>query len=418
MKPCAAARLQIEYNKQHGITATTVKKSLHTSLETEMKARRTVAAAVKESEQELDQTEIIKLLEEEMLTAATQSGIRTRRPAARQDQRDERRPHHHQRRPVISRPRRRAAQNLATQKQRPRRWETESGEVTRQRRALLQQPQTILGRMQNRGADMLSPFPGMDPYLENPMLWPGVHHGLISEIQAELNQQLRPKYRASIEERVYLSDDDDPGREFVIPDVHVVRRGRSKHQQVAPAKNATALIEPVEISTLIYDEIHEARIEIVDVKDRAVITIIEILSITNKLAGSYGRKNYLQKRHEVMHSRSHLVEIDLLRAGNRMLIRERLQPHEYMVHVSRAEDDDGRRSTVWPIPIELPLPIIPVPLKPEDQDAEIDLQKMLAMTYEKGAYDLYLNYAEQPIPPLTNEQTSWAHTLMQAGPKP
>jgi excinuclease ABC subunit B len=63
--------LQLEYNRQHGITATTVKKALGTSLETEMKARRTVAAAVKESEQQLDQTEIIKLLEEEMLTAAT-----------------------------------------------------------------------------------------------------------------------------------------------------------------------------------------------------------------------------------------------------------------------------------------------------------------------------------------------------------
>jgi excinuclease ABC subunit B len=63
--------IQIAYNTEHGITAKTVIKSIHSSLETEMKARRTVAAAVKESEQELDQTEIIKLLEEEMLTAAT-----------------------------------------------------------------------------------------------------------------------------------------------------------------------------------------------------------------------------------------------------------------------------------------------------------------------------------------------------------
>ncbi len=27
---------------------------------------------------------------------------------------------------------------------------------------------------------MLSPFPGMDPYLEHPQLWPEVHHLLLS----------------------------------------------------------------------------------------------------------------------------------------------------------------------------------------------------------------------------------------------
>ncbi len=68
---------------------------------------------------------------------------------------------------------------------------------------------------------MPSPFPGMDPYLEAPELWPNVHHGLISEIQATLHQRLRPRYRSLVEERVYISDEMDPGRKVIVPDVAI-----------------------------------------------------------------------------------------------------------------------------------------------------------------------------------------------------
>ncbi|MCY2993603.1 MAG: DUF4058 family protein [Planctomycetota bacterium] len=69
---------------------------------------------------------------------------------------------------------------------------------------------------------MPSPFPGMDPYLEDPAGWPNFHSDLIAEIKTELNRQLRPKYYARSEERVYVSDQDDPGRRVIIPDVRVV----------------------------------------------------------------------------------------------------------------------------------------------------------------------------------------------------
>jgi excinuclease ABC subunit B len=62
--------IQTKYNVEHGITPATVVKSIRASLETEMKARRTVAAAVKENESQLDQTEIVRLLEEEMMESA------------------------------------------------------------------------------------------------------------------------------------------------------------------------------------------------------------------------------------------------------------------------------------------------------------------------------------------------------------
>ena len=77
---------------------------------------------------------------------------------------------------------------------------------------------------------MPSPFPGMDPYLESPVLWPDVHHGLISEIQSLLNQSLRPRYHVRVVERVYVSDENDPGRKVIIPDVNIINTGRPKGQ--------------------------------------------------------------------------------------------------------------------------------------------------------------------------------------------
>ena len=53
---------------------------------------------------------------------------------------------------------------------------------------------------------MATPFPGMDPYLEHPDLWPDVHHGLIESLRDALAQRLRPKYRIAIEKRTYLAE--------------------------------------------------------------------------------------------------------------------------------------------------------------------------------------------------------------------
>src|SRR5437867_3153667 len=75
---------------------------------------------------------------------------------------------------------------------------------------------------------MPSPFPGMHSYLEAPWIWPDVHHGLISESQAALNPTLRPRYVARVELRIYISDDDDPGRQALVPGLRVERGPRQK----------------------------------------------------------------------------------------------------------------------------------------------------------------------------------------------
>jgi hypothetical protein len=233
---------------------------------------------------------------------------------------------------------------------------------------------------------MSSPFPGMDPYLEEPGFWPDVHHGLISEVRDILARQLRPKYYVRIEERVYLSGENDPGRIAIISDM---RSGDS----------------------LMDDEIHEDRLQVINAERHQVVTVIEIASPTNKVAGWQGRASYLRKREEVMNSPSHFVEIDLLRAGDPLNFRELLPPHDYLVHVSIRQRRP--RARAWPIRLQQRLPVVEIPLRPEDKDVPLDLQEVLSAVYDRAGYDMSINYHSEPNPPLCGENTEWAAKLLR-----
>ncbi len=259
---------------------------------------------------------------------------------------------------------------------------------------------------------MPSPFPGMDPYLEEPSIWPDVHHGLISEMQAQLNRALRPKYHVRIEERVYISDENDAGRKTIVPDLRIAENIEPHGRQNPADTGGLAIAEPLVCTTLIEDEIHEARLEVIDRHNQQVVTVIEVLSPSNKMAGSRGRESYETKRRELMTSPSHLVEIDLLRAGEAIHTRELLPPADYIVHVSRK---DGRpKGLVWPILLTQRLPVISIPLSPGDADAGLDLQLVLDSAYDRAAYDLEIDYRVAPNPPLKNETALWADALLRA----
>lgn len=258
---------------------------------------------------------------------------------------------------------------------------------------------------------MPSPFPGMDPYLEEPGLWPDVHHGLISEMQARLNRSLRPKYHVRIEERVYISDENDPGRKVIVPDLRIAAGSEAHQLPFSSHSEALAIAEPIVCTTLIDDEIHEARLEVIDRQQQQVVTVIEILSPSNKVAGSRGRASYETKRREVMTSPSHLVEIDLLRTGEAIHVRELLPPADYVVHVSRK--GSRPKGLVWPVLLKQQLPVIAIPLNAEDPDAALDLQLVLNTAYDRAAYDLEIDYRIDPIPPLKSNAASWASELLR-----
>lgn len=253
---------------------------------------------------------------------------------------------------------------------------------------------------------MPSPFPGMDPFVENPRLWPNVHNSLIAAMRDRLGQQLRPKYYVGIEERAYLTDGDDPAAEVIVPDLQIVEPHETwSSNDSGEGGIAVDVAERIITTTLIDTEIREPRIEILDAKSRAVITVIEVLSPSNKIKGAYGRASYIRKREEVLNSKTHLVEIDLLRGGSSFLPKLKRRGGDYFVHVSRA----GQRpkGELWRIRLNQRLPPIVIPLKAGDDDAQLDLQEVFTSVYEHAGFDLIVNYRDIPDPPLNDEQAAW-----------
>lgn len=258
---------------------------------------------------------------------------------------------------------------------------------------------------------MPSPFPGMDPYLEDSRFWPDVHHGLISEMQARLNSALRPRYHVRVEERIYISDEDDPGRSALLPDLRIGSLSVDTEVLPVSSEKGTLLIaEPIVVPELIDDEIHEAHIEIVGTVSGEVVTVIEIVSPANKIAGARGRQSFQRKRREIMRSSANWVEIDLLRSGKRVFFRDVAVNSPYLVYVSRPHDRP--RGRVWPIQLREPLPTIAIPVKSDEPEVAFDLQSLFATVYDRSAFDLVVPYREAASPPLASTDADWAESLL------
>jgi hypothetical protein len=197
----------------------------------------------------------------------------------------------------------------------------------------------------------------------------------------------------------------------IVPDVRVAPRPGWENRPFEPGGVGVEVVEPVVATTLIEEEIREARLEIVDREQRLVVTVIEVLSPTNKVPGSRGRASYEQKREEVMKSPSHFVEIDLLRGGVGIYTKETIPRCEYLLHVSRV--DMRPRGLLWPVRLSQRLPVIPIPLKQGDPDAALDLQAVLESAYDRAHYDFRVDYTREPVPPLPAEWAEWADRLLK-----
>lgn len=257
---------------------------------------------------------------------------------------------------------------------------------------------------------MRSPFPRMDPYLESPGLWPDVHLEMIRDIRAALNPHVLPKYNIRVETRVYVSREDDPGRRVLVPDVRVERSRKVR----TGSRTKAALLqidEPIIIPQVVDPEVEEAYLEIRERKSGALVTVIEVLSPSNKIRGSEGRRIYMEKRGEIIASKVHLVEIDLLRAGEPPVV-PLIEDVDYRVFLSRG--DDRARTRCWPFNVRDKLPVIGIPLRGDDPDAPLDLAQLLATVYESGAYDHVIDYTRPPDPPLRPSDAKWAAKLLRS----
>src|SRR4051794_34632144 len=136
-----------------------------------------------------------------------------------------------------------------------------------------------------------SPFPGMDPWLEES--WSGVHTRLVTYACDQLQSQIGNGLIALLEERVYAEAHFEEARQFV-PDVHVYERSRRPGRRTNGAGLAVA--EPEELIPFPRLDVREAYIEIRDHKARErLVTLIEVVSPVNK-RGKTGRGEYLRKQ--------------------------------------------------------------------------------------------------------------------------
>lgn len=260
---------------------------------------------------------------------------------------------------------------------------------------------------------MRFPFPGMDPYLEHPALWPQVHTRMIVALADALGSVLRPRYWVAIEERTYvalLAPEDLLG----LPDVVIVR-AETTPPPAQGSEGVATLAMPLAAQVPLPEERRERYLEVREVASGEVVTVIELLSPSNKRPGE-GRHQYEEKRLKVLGSQTHLVEVDLLRGGEPMPVRIQGdgQRGPYRILVSRSE---GRpRAHLYLFTLRDPIPIFPLPLRRGDLEPPVDLGQLLQDLYERAGYDMVTNYRNAPVPPFDEEDATWADDLLhQAG---
>jgi hypothetical protein len=231
---------------------------------------------------------------------------------------------------------------------------------------------------------MPGPFPGMDPYLENPLRWPDLHCRFIVCLATELNAGLTPKYVACINEWTHTAE--PPRMPHAYISVHLTADVH-KDMEAGQALRAT----------------------------RAV-TVITLMSPGYKSEYSPNRSAYLLMQTKICNSHAHLMEIDLLRGGAHTLALPskaltKVGTFDYRVCLHRA--GAGEHYETWSFLLSEPLPRIPVPLKNGDADIVIDLQAIFDRCYDAAGYKWHVDYSRTPDPPLKPGAAAWARTLLE-----
>jgi hypothetical protein len=250
----------------------------------------------------------------------------------------------------------------------------------------------------------------MDPWLEDPELWPDVHNSLIVSIRDAVSPMVRPRYFAQVESRTTVLSGFDQDQVYV-PDVAI----RSANIMLPPHDGDVAVQGSVEadpfcvVIPMAADEIEEAFLTIKELPSRRLVTVVEVLSPTNKKTRD-AREEYLKKRRELLASGVNLVEIDLLRAGKPMPPEKSRHSSDYRILVLRP--NRSRNAHLYGFSYKAAIPPIPIPLLPRDREPPIDLNVILHSLYERAGYDLTIDYRQPPQPRLRKADQAWAESII------
>jgi len=216
---------------------------------------------------------------------------------------------------------------------------------------------------------MPSPFPGMDPYLEDDKLWPEFHHALVAGLYQALLPNLVDRYRARVGQRHYV-------------------------------------VEQALFTSIIRDEHHEEFIEVRQRSDGRLVTLLDVVSPANKTL-SAARAAYLAKRQEARNCGASLVEIDLVLQGQPTLeySREGLPDWDYAVTVTRCTQPE--RFEIYTATLQKKLPRFRLPLAPDDRDSVLDLQTVFTKCYDQGAFGGKIDYDRDPVTTLADDDRKW-----------
>ncbi len=294
------------------------------------------------------------------------------------------------------------------------------------------------------------PFPGMNPYLEHPDLWPSVHQKMIAALATTLENQLPPSYSVRLRERYYRVSGEDslvvgtPGISWNAPaakppvpalshasgepstDVSrfdgssvssPVNRPVTANSEAAWAsaeQNSACLKtnKPIAVLIPIPQKIYETYLEIVDTTG-TIVTIIEALSPKKKRPGR-GRTLYERQRETIFGSPIHFVEIDLLRGWEPPSIYGPDESGDYRILVSRSEQRPRAELYTWTV--AEPIPQIELPLSGADE-LPLCLKGVVDQACDRT--DLLVNYQQAPLPPLRYQENIWLEDfLQQVGMRP
>ncbi len=213
---------------------------------------------------------------------------------------------------------------------------------------------------------MVSPFPGMDPYLEECGRWPCFRQTLLKRVCELLQPKIEAHYETAVCERRY-------GAQEEFREEYVVIRRRN---------------------------------------EESLVTVLDFVSPDNKTT-SAGRDAYLNTRRESKKAGANLVEIDLVLQGQPTIdhCRDGLPRWNYAVTVTPAAPPD--RHEIYTSTLEKRLPRFKLPLAAPDRDVVIDLQAAFARCYDQLELTKLIDYQRDPALLLTEEDRGCVDTLLR-----